>query len=176
MMKWTLFIFIWLAAGSVAAQSEVQPEKRGGVPDSLKTSRRIDPSRVDVSFIRMPDLGLPRPNLKLDLPSPVPDYNRLLQMNNNVTYSRVLTNALSPFYPGFASPFGLFSDSQYLQMSSFRLNNGVRINMYGDYNADGWKVANPSALPWEKNNFRGAFEVKSADGAFGFRIGVQRGY
>ena len=32
-----------------------------------------------------------------------------------------------------------------------------------------------SAMPWEKNNFRGAFELKSANGNFGIRIEVQQG-
>ena len=37
------------------------------------------------------------------------------------------------------------------------------------------KVRNPSALPWERNNFNGAFEMKSENGNFGIRIEVQRG-
>ena len=50
----------------------------------------------------------------------------------------------------------------------------MRINTYGEYDKDGWKVPNRSALPWEKNNFKGAFEMKSANGAFGIRIEVQQ--
>ena len=52
---------------------------------------------------------------------------------------------------------------------------GMRINTYGDYNKDGWRVPNRSAMPWERNNFRGAFELKSANGNFGIRIEVQQG-
>ena len=55
-------------------------------------------------------------------------------------------------------------------MGSFTLKNGMRIHTYGEYDKDGWKVPNPSALPWEKNNFKGAFELKSANGAFDIRI------
>ena len=33
----------------------------------------------------------------------------------------------------------------------------------------------PTEVPWEKNNFRGAFELKSANGNFGIRIEVQQG-
>lgn len=62
-----------------------------------------------------------------------------------------------------------------LQMGSFKLKNGMRINTYGEYNKEGRKVFNPSALPWERNNFKGAFELKSQDGSFGFRIEVQQG-
>lgn len=177
-MKWILLLISWIAAFSLSAQSEVHAGKEVPGQDTLKASRHIDPSRLDLSFIRMPDLRMPR--MQLDLPNPTPDYNQLLQMNNNVTYSRVVTDILSSYSSGigygYGYGFGLFSNSQYMQKASFKLNNGLQINLYGDYNADGWKVNHPSAFPWEKNNYRGAFEVKSANGAFGFRVGVQRGY
>lgn len=57
----------------------------------------------------------------------------------------------------------------------FQTENGMRINTYGDYDKDGWRVPNRSAMPWERNNFRGAFELKSANGNFGIRIEVQQG-
>ena len=50
----------------------------------------------------------------------------------------------------------------------------MRIHTYGEYDKDGWKVPNPSALPWEKNNFKGAFELKSANGSFGIRFCMVR--
>ena len=59
--------------------------------------------------------------------------------------------------------------------SDLKLKNGMRINTYGDYDKDGWRVPNRSAMPWERNNFRGAFELKSANGNFGIRIEVQQG-
>ena len=58
-------------------------------------------------------------------------------------------------------------------MGSFQLKNGMRINTYGDYDKEGWRMPNRSALPWERNNFRGAFELKSEDGSFGLRIEVR---
>lgn len=30
-------------------------------------------------------------------------------------------------------------------------------------------------LPWQKNNFKGAFEMKTKNGSFGVRVEVQRG-
>ena len=62
-----------------------------------------------------------------------------------------------------------------LQSATFKLKNGLHITTYGEYDADGNKVRNPSALPWERNNFNGAFEMKSENGNFGIRIEVQRG-
>ncbi len=64
--------------------------------------------------------------------------------------------------------------SSNMQTGSFLLKNGMRITTYGEYNKDGWKVPNRSALPWERNNFKGAFELKSPNGSFGVRIEVQQ--
>lgn len=61
-----------------------------------------------------------------------------------------------------------------MNSSSFRLNNGVQIITYGDYDSDGNKRKMPSAYPWEKNNFRGGFEIKSGNGKFGFRVEFDR--
>ena len=61
------------------------------------------------------------------------------------------------------------------QGASFKLNNGMRINTYGEYNADGYKVYNPAAMPWEKNNFNAAFEIKSANGNFGIKVEMHGG-
>ena len=88
----------------------------------------------------------------------------------NVAFS---PSAFSGF--GYGYGWGLSSSPQFMQMGSFKLKNGMRINTYGDYDKDGWRVPNRSAMPWEKNNFRGAFELKSANGNFGIRIEVQQG-
>lgn len=61
------------------------------------------------------------------------------------------------------------------QGASYKLNNGLRINTYGEYDADGYKRANPSAMPWQKNNFNAAFEIKSANGNFGIKVEVNAG-
>ena len=87
-----------------------------------------------------------------------------------------MSNIFSPsFYSSGLYGFGGFGSTQNLQMGSFKLKNGMRLNTYGEYNANGYKVPNRSALPWEKNNFKGAFELKSANGAFGIRVEVQQG-
>lgn len=121
-----------------------------------------------------------RPRFATDMPTAEKDFSRLFRLNSNVTYSQGLSDIFSPtgsFVYGI-NPFGLtnfWSSPQTLQMSSFKLKNGMRINTYGEYDMHGRKVPNPSALPWERNNFKGAFEMKSANGSFGIRIEVQRG-
>jgi hypothetical protein len=98
-------------------------------------------------------------------------------LNPDVIMTQGLSNV---FTPSLSYGFGwgghdFFSSPQQLQMGSFKLKNGMRLNTYGEYNADGKKVPNPAAMPWEKNNFKGAFEMKSSDGNFGIRIEVQQG-
>ena len=61
------------------------------------------------------------------------------------------------------------------QGASYKLKNGWRINTYGEYNADGKKVYNPMAMPWQRNNFNAAFEIKSENGSFGIKVEVQGG-
>lgn len=87
--------------------------------------------------------------------------------NHSLSYSPITFYSL--LYPG-----GIGQNVQW-QGASYRLNNGIRINTYGEYNADGYKVYNPAAMPWERNNFNAAFEVKSPDGKFGIKVEVHGG-
>lgn len=97
------------------------------------------------------------------------------RINPNVTYSGGMSSCpsymsgLSVLYPGMGS--GMVN----WQGKSYKLNNGARINLYGEYDADGNKVHNPSALPWEKKDFNAAFEFKSANGNFGVKLEVHGG-
>lgn len=96
-----------------------------------------------------------------------------VRINSNLTYMGGSSVTPSPMafysllYPG--------SGNVQWQGASYKLNNGVRINTYGEYNADGYKVYNPSAMPWERNNFNAAFEVKSPNGKFGIKVEVHGG-
>ncbi len=134
---------------------------------------------LDMNLMKMAAPKLP--SAKLEIPDASKDYSFLFKTDPNVTYSQGFSNV---FNPGNVTtvyslnPFGLTgfgTSSQYLQMGSFKLKNGMQLNTYGDYNADGWRVPNRSALPWERNNFRGAFELKSANGNFGIKVEVQQG-
>ncbi|WP_106829707.1 occludin [Parabacteroides pacaensis] len=172
MKKLILLFFIWILATAVSAQTENGTENK---EDSLSIEKLkgLDKASVDLSFIRMPDFRTRY--IPQFLPAPMLDYKKAFQINTKSSFTQISTPIFSPIFFGLGYNWGILSTPQSLQMGSFKLNNSLRINLYGDYNADGWKVNNPSALPWEKNNFRGAFEIKSDNGAFGFRIGVQRG-
>lgn len=195
-MKRIFFCIITLLAGiaTAGAQNEVPADtlrsksvSEGIPPEGVPLSDGILPSDVKNYDGFLLDMGLmkmaapPRlPKFTLEIPDASKDYSRLFQLNPNVTYSQGLSNIFSLSNSRFYSsnPFGLtgfWGSTDNLQMGSFTLKNGMRINTYGEYDKDGWKVPNPSALPWEKNNFKGAFEMKSANGAFGIRIEVQQG-
>jgi hypothetical protein len=97
------------------------------------------------------------------------------RINPDVTFTgglggmRSLSSYLSVLHPGVGS--GLVN----WQGASYKLDNGMRINLYGEYDADGNKVFNPAAMPWQRNNFNAAFEMKSANGNFGIKVEVHGG-
>ena len=97
-----------------------------------------------------------------------PNYNRLFKLDTDAMY----TQGYVPTIPYMDL---WHSSSQYMQMGSFKLKNGMQLNTYGNYDHKGWRTFDPSALPWERDNFKGAFELKSQNGSFGVRIEVQQG-
>lgn len=188
-MKQVCLFIIALFAGSISlyAQSEAQGDsiRSHVLPDGtppegalMPEVKNYDGFLLDMSLLKMEAPRLPE--FTLEIPDASKDYSRMFRLNPNATYSQGLSNVFSLTNSTVYSmnPFGLsgfWSSPENLQMESFRLKNGMRINTYGEYDKDGWKVPNHSALPWEKNNFKGAFEMKSSNGAFGIRIEVQQG-
>ena len=179
-----IVVAVWMAT-ALQAQSEAVPDTLSHAASSVKEkffsdeTKNIDGFLIDMHSLMpapVPDLE----NYRLVIPDASKDYSRIFRLNPDVTYSSGWDNMFSlsgsPYY-GF-NPFGLSGfghNMDYLQMGSFRLKNGWRLNTYGEYDKDGVRRPNPSALPWQRNNFKGAFELKSQDGSFGIRIEVQRG-
>lgn len=171
-----LFFFFICFALYISAQNEV-------FSDSIRTNilpevKNYDGFLLDMNLMKSSAPKLP--DFKIKIPDASKDYSFLFRPDPNVTYTQGLSNIFSPDQSTVygVNPFGLtgfFSSPENLQMGSFKLKNGMRINTYGEYNSDGYKVYNPSALPWERNNFKGAFELKSANGSFGIRVEVQKG-
>ncbi len=188
-MKRFLFLFtiIALYSSMAFAQNEVATDtlrqETGNIPPAEEQllpdgTRNYGGFLIDMnSLIKMPTPDLSK-SFKIVIPNASKDYSQLFRLNPDVTYSSGLSNMFSSGSSFYLNPFGLNSVGslmENLQMGSFKLKNGMRINTYGEYNKEGRKVFNPSALPWERNNFKGAFELKSQDGSFGFRIEVQQG-
>lgn len=171
-----LFILFCILAIRVNAQNEIPADSVRSM--NMPEVKDFGGFLLDMDLMKMAAPQMP--DLTLDIPNASKDYSHLFRLDPNVTYSQGLSNMFSLGNSTFYSlnPFGLTgfgSSPQNLQMGSFRLKNGMRINTYGEYNQDGYRVPNPSALPWERNNFKGAFELKSANGSFGIRIEVQQG-
>lgn len=89
------------------------------------------------------------------------DLDRMLQLKSKATYGIGTT------------PLGMGINN--LHLASFKLNNGMTLTTYGDYDSSGRRHISPSALPWQRNNFHGAFRLKSADGKFSVQVRVDRG-
>ncbi len=166
MKKLTLFLLLLLPAVTLFAQIELPGDSIRRTPTNYK---EVGGFLLDMGLMVATPPVLSKPTFGLKDVSR--DYNQLFSLNPNVKY----TQGYTPFYSVSNGWGGTFSTSSYMQMGSFKLNNGMRINTYGQYNKDGYKVYDPSAMPWERNNFKGAFELKSANGNFGIRIEVQQG-
>lgn len=173
MKKLILLLSLLLATAVVSAQSELPSDlPSDSIPRSPQDNyKKYGGFLLDMSLMSVLPPQLPKMNF--DISEAGKDYNRMFRLNPDATYSQGLSNVFSSSYSGFGW-FGSGS-SQNLQTGSFKLKNGMRINTYGEYNANGYRVPNHSALPWEKNTFKGAFELKSANGTFGIRIEVQQG-
>ena len=183
-MKQILLLVLLFTISSVTyAQHEITQDTLTPLPPSETAADRLLPETQSFGgfLIDMTLMNLQAPprfsDFKLEIPDVSKDYSQLFQLNHNITYSQGLTTLFTQsgsLWWG-SSSFGAWGSAPTtLQMSSFKLKNGMRINTYGQYNKEGRKVYNPSALPWERNDFKGAFELKSANGAFGVRIEVQQ--
>ena len=174
MRKLILFLSLILSVGFASAQSEVPSDSIRRAPSS--NIKEFGGFLLDMGLMNVAPPKLPK--FSLDVPDVSKDYNQIFRLNTDATYTQGFTDAFSSPFSGFGYGYGwgLSSSPQFMQMGTFKLKNGWKINTYGDYDKDGWeKCPNRSAMPWEKNNFRGAFELKSSNGNFGIRIEVQHG-
>ncbi len=124
-------------------------------------------------------------DMKTILPAPptlaVPVFSWREMNDNNkfdVThfYKDKVKYGRSDYYSNYTN-FSSFSigNKTTLNHATFSLRNGIKITTSGEYDADGYKRVNPSALPWERNNFNGAFQMKTKNGNFGISVEVNRG-
>ena len=183
-MKQLFLIGILLCVSSISfSQSEVNADTLRINPADfidLSGSPRMDRSQTYDGFLLDIDL-LDSANsaqpLAKSLKALMPDYSRLIPQST-VTFG---TLSGSTLLPGFS--LGSFGSSYFnavptignVQVANFRLKNGMTISTIGDYDANGSRVNRP-INPWQRNNFQGAFQLKSADGKFSFGIRVSNGY
>jgi len=121
--------------------------------------------------VRMPFVSIK------DSYEPFPDYSQLFKGLNKVTFGTA-SAINAPYYSlspmGFSNGVTSVWGTGQVQTASFKLNNGMTLRTFGDYNADGYRVNRPIE-PWRRNNFQGGFEMKSENGKFGISIHVSNG-
>lgn len=124
MKKLILFLSLLLATAVVSAQSEL--------PSDDRTPRAPEENYKEFGGFLL-DMGLMSvmpphlPKVDLSLSDTGKDFNQLFRLNPDVTYSQGLSNVFTPSFSGFGG-FG-FGSAQNLQMGSFKLKNGMRINI-----------------------------------------------
>lgn len=166
-MKYYAFIFFVCSLLFLTQTVQAQELVFSETPDSVHNQ---DIQNYDGFLLDMRLNNLMPPQLPEIDYSPFPKsdcFSQLFRINTDAVYSQSNLN-LSTTYGR-----GMMHNSEQWQSASFKLKNGMRLNTYGSYNADGYRVHDPSALPWERNNFKGAFELKSANGAFGIKVEVK---
>lgn len=178
MKKYILLLAACLCIIHLSAQTEAS----NSLPSVTEDNRykEIGGFLLDMSPVMMtpPPIQMPLLDFRLyDTTDSIylPFNPESVKINTNITWLNgtsvpaMRSSILSLLYPGIGN-----SSAQW-QGTSYRLKNGVHINTYGEYDADGYKRYNPAALPWERNNFNAAFEVKSANGKFGIRVEMNAG-
>ncbi|KAA6309436.1 hypothetical protein EZS27_039069, partial [termite gut metagenome] len=145
-----------------------QSESSGSNDNNLEAptnNKQYGKYLLDMNLLAPPVApGLPH----FDFTNVTTDYNSLFQLNPNVIYGKEVSGSLFQSYYGYG-----YSSLQFMQTGSFKLNDNLRFNLYGGYSADGRKLPNTSAYPWERNDFRGGMELKMNKN-FGIRVEVQR--
>lgn len=177
-MKRALYILFLLMTTWSAKAQEVTTDTLGMPPADYIPPFELSPDVKDYGGFLL-DMGMMElaPTIPFSLRPEMsykdksPNYNRHFKLSPNMTFSRGNYSSFSSHAMGY-SPF--FATPTNLMMSSFKLRNGMRLNTYGQYNDKGYRQFNQSALPWQRNNFKGAFELKSANGNFGIRVEVGR--
>ena len=89
-------------------------------------------------------------------------------------YGKENATIFSRGYSGFEcmdSSYGFRPYASYPAKCYFQTQKRMEKQPHGEYDADGNKVRN-QALPWEKNNFNGAFRDEIGECNFGIRIEV----
>ena len=127
---------------------------------------------LDMNMIMLAPPTLVTPKLSWKDVSHYKDFNELFMLKSNITNYK----GAAEYNSVMNSSYSFYSDRlNSMQKTSLRLKNGMQLNMYGEYDSDGNKRNNQASLPWEKNNFNGAFEMKTKNGNFGIKVEVKRG-
>lgn len=175
MKKFVFAIFLTITSTSgLFAQSE-QPqiiiEQEG---ERMATYKEYEGFILDLTETLATPAILPKFELLNYSKDPYINWLDRLNLNlGNVTYGR--TNYSPDMIHSQWNRYSMRTQgiNDPINTATFRLNDNWKLSTYGDYDADGYKRANPAQLPWQKNDFKGGFELKSSKG-FSFKMEMRR--
>ena len=170
MKRLSLLLLLLLTIVTVKAQEQEPIKINIDEKENFASYKQFGGFILDLNteLMQMPKL----PEVKLMHIDPFPKFKEALQLDmSKVTYGvKSVEYGRSPY--GFSRYGNSITDGP-LNSATFRINDNLKFSTYGDYDAQGYRRVNPSAMPWERNNFRGAFELKSSSG-FQIRLEVER--
>lgn len=166
--KKMLFAFaVLLASAPVAAQTETEVD-RNVISFGNDDHKEYGDFLIDMSLFAANPPKMPK--YDFSVAAMTRDYNKLFSLNNDVVYSKTSMAMSAPYY-AFGS-FGSSDPLRTMNSASFRLKSGGWFSTFGNYDASGRR--NPvNTSPWESQDFRGGFELKSANGNFKFSVEYQ---
>lgn len=170
-------LVMFLIALSAQAQTEnlsirddgSQRKDFGGFILDMATMLNAESLEVEMPFRLDPHTLTPILHLEME-PQIQPE---AFKLDTQIIYSVIN----SPSFPhsGLLAHPGVASVPFQWQSVTRKLNNGMRFTTYGEYNADGKRMLNPNAKPWQKQNFNAGFMLESENKKFGIGIEVHTG-
>jgi hypothetical protein len=176
-----LFLLTFSLAGM--AQHELRADSIHHVTDTEEVkhfgSFLLDMKLMNMNAAKMPSMSLRAPLAGMG--TAYKDYGKLFAPDKGSVFAQGFTDAFS-YHPytiytagwGYDTVWGMDANSDMLQQGSFKLKNGMKVNVYGKYGADGRLLPGMNVLPWQGHDFKGAFELRSASGSFGIKVEINR--
>lgn len=164
-------IFMLIGAGCGCASAQSRAENDSIVLESFDTpSFRINPYGEFMMNISMPAIRQPMPDYSSNMlpPDATKDIYQKIYLPQQWVPAGNYIRPEGSFWQG-----GYFSPTTELQSAVLKTNGSFQLRTYGQYNLDGYKIPNHSALPWERNGFIGGMEMKF-NNKFQIRVEVQR--
>lgn len=170
MKKMILFLAVLIVPIATMAQSEAVSDS---ITLKMDNNKHFGDYMLDASLYTMPILQLPSYTELLKTTPSMENFLESLSRSPQWMFTKATSDALPTLIYGY-NAFDFQSPTQNLGMGTIKLNSNLRLNLYGQYAPDGSKLPGNNLLPWEKNYFKGAMELK-VNKNFGIRVEVQRG-
>ncbi|NDV65128.1 hypothetical protein [Bacteroides sp. 224] len=164
MKKLFLVFVLWITTFSLQAQTEVISDS---IHISPKAQRELNQLFFDFSLPEAPRMPIINTGLLLG-PDMSKDYSSLFQIDKKWTFGQNYTLVPTVGHMDF------YSSSQSVQVGTLRLNDHIKLSLYGQYTATGERIPTTNIFPWDKKSFTGGMQLK-INNNFGISIEVKQG-